>query len=169
MDSIQIAVRLKTPDPQAVTALNAIRAMRLQLPPLKLQRHDLWEFEVSRGGRNAVSELIGHFTDIVNPNKQLWLFTEKDSSLAGEDPELQWVGIVVRDYVDSVSENWTDLLKRRGFPVESLRYSVLWRFGYLKDTDEALTKKMALDLSVSNTRAGGLFSNPVSQEVSFWI
>ncbi|MCK5131085.1 MAG: hypothetical protein KAR40_02910 [Candidatus Sabulitectum sp.] len=169
MDSIQIAIRLKTPDPQAVTALNAIRAMRLQLPPLKLQRHDLWEFEVSSGGRNAVSELIGHFTDIVNPNKQLWLFTGKDFSLAGEDPELQWVGIVVRDYVDSVSENWTDLLKRRGFPVESLRYSVLWRFGYLKDTDEALTKKMALDLSVSNTRAGGLFSNPVSQEVSFWI
>ncbi len=169
MDSIQIAVRLKTPDPQAVTALNTIKAMRLQLPPLKLCRHDLWEFEVSSGGRDTVSELIGHFADIVNPNKQLWLFTEKDSSLAGEDPELQWAGIVVRDYVDSVSENWTELLKRRGFPVEALRCGVLWRFGYLKGTDEALIKKMAMDLSVSDTREGGLFSNPVSQEVSFWI
>ncbi|MCD4708762.1 MAG: hypothetical protein K8S62_13595 [Candidatus Sabulitectum sp.] len=169
MDRVKVAVYLKTPDPQAVTALNTIKAMRLLLPPLKLQRYDLWEFEVSRGGRNTVSELVGHFSDIVNPNKQTWFFPEEDSSLAGEDTELQWVGIAVRDHVDSASENWTELLKRRGFPVESLRYSVLWRFGYLKDTDEALTKKMALDLSVSHTRAGGLFSNPVSQEVSFWI
>lgn len=169
MESIQIAVRLKTPDPQAVTALNTIKAMRLLLPPLKLQRYDLWEFEVSGGGRNTVSGLVDHFADIVNPNKQVWFFPEKGSPLAGEDPELQWVGIVVRDHVDSVSRNWTELLKRRGFPVESLSYGVLWRFGYLKDTDDALTKKMALDLSVSHTRAGGLFSNPVSQEVSFWI
>lgn len=169
MESIQIAVRLKTPDPQAVTALNTIKAMRLQLPPIKLQRYELWDFELSSGGREIVSELVGHFADIVNPNKQLWFFPEKEVLLAGEDPELQWAGIVVRDHTDSVSKNWTALLKRRKFPVDSLRYGVLWRFGYLKDTDEALVKKMALDLSVSNTRAGGLFSNPVSQEVAFWI
>ncbi len=168
MNSIQIAVKLITPDPQAVTALNTIRAMRLQLPPLKLHRYDLWDFSISSGGKDTVSELVGHFTDIVNPNKETWTFIEKDLPLKGEDPELQWVGIVVRDYVDSVSDNWTELLKRRGFPVESLRCSVLWRLGYLKNTDEALTRKMALDLSVSRTRAGGLFSNPVSQEVSFW-
>ena len=169
MDVIQIAVKLKTPDPQAVTALNTIKDMRLQLPPLKLQRNDLWEFEVSSQGRDAVSGIVDHFTDIVNPNKQTWFFMEKDSLLAGEDPDLQWVGVVVRDHVDSISENWTELLKRRGFPVVSLRYGVLWRFGYLKDTDEALAMKMALDLSVSKTREGGLFSNPVSQEVSSWI
>lgn len=169
MENIQIAVRLKTPDPQAATALNTIRDMRLQLPPLKIQRHELWEFEVSSGGRKTVSELVRHFTDIVNPNKQTWVFPEKETCFSEEDPELQWVGIIVRDHVDSISENWTDLLKRRGFAVESLRYGVLWRLGYLKDTDEALTKKMALDLSVSDTRASGLFSNPVSQEVSFWI
>ncbi len=168
MESIQIAVRLRTPDPQAVTALNAIKAMRLQLPPIKLQRSELWDFELSSGGEKIVSELVGHFTDIVNPNKQSWFFTGKDVLFEGEDPELQWAGIVVRDHADSVSKNWTSLLKRRGFPVDSLRYSVLWRLGYLKDTDEALVKKMALDLSVSNTRAGGLLSNPVSQEVAFW-
>ncbi|MEA3265463.1 MAG: hypothetical protein U9P42_00775 [Candidatus Fermentibacteria bacterium] len=169
MESIQIAVRLKTPDPQAVTALNTIKAMRLQLPPIRLQRHELWDFDLHSGGREVVSEVVGHFTDIVNPNKQLWFFTEKEVLLPGENPELQWVGVVVRDHTDSVSRNWTDLLKRRGFQVDSLSYSVLWRFGYLKDTDEALAGKMALDLSVSNTREGGLFSNPVSQEVAFWI
>ena len=168
MDSIQITVRLKTPDPQAVTALNTIKAMRLQLPPVKLQRHELWEFEVADGGRDTVCDLVNHFTDIVNPNKQMWMFPEKNSSLTDEDTELVWVGVVVRDFSDSVSSNWTDLLKRRGFPLNSLRYGVLWRFGYMKDTDEALAAKMAMDLSVSNTRTGGLFSNPVSQEVSFW-
>ncbi|MCK5786917.1 MAG: hypothetical protein KAH54_10230 [Candidatus Sabulitectum sp.] len=169
MDSIQITVRLKTPDPQAVTALNTIKAMRLQFPPVKLQRNELWEFDVSSGGRDTVSGIVSHFTDIVNPNKQSWLFSEKDSLLAGEDPELMWVGVVVRDHVDSISENWTDLLKRRGFAVASLSYGVLWRFGYLKNTDEALARKMALDLSCSKTREGGLFSNPVSQEVVPWI
>jgi len=130
MEKVQIAVRLITPDPAAVTALNTVKAMRLQMPPLKIHRYDLWEFR--------------------------------------EDPELLWVGIVIRDYEDSVSGNWTDLLERRGFPVDSVRWGVLWRLGYLKNTDEALARKMALDLAVSRTRTGGLFSNPVSQEVSFW-
>ncbi len=168
MEVIQIAVRLKTPDPEATTALNAIKAMRLQLPPLKLKRHDLWEFEVSDGGRDTVSELVSHFTDIVNPNKQSWLFPAKHSMLDGENPELHWVGVVVRDHKDSASANWTELVRRRGFAVTSVKCGVLWRFGYLKDTDDALVKKMALDLSVSKTRAGGLLSNPVFQEVSFW-
>lgn len=169
MGIIQIAVKLRTPDPQAVTALNTIKAMRLQLPPVKLNRSDLWEFEVQGHEQDVVSGIVNRFTDMVNPNKQTWSFLKKDSLVPGEDPDLQWVGVVVRDHVDSVSENWTELLKRRGFPVVSLRYGVLWRFGYLKNTDEALALKMALDLSVSNTREGGLFSNPVSQEVSSWI
>ena len=168
MEDIQIAVRLKTPDPQATTALNAIKAMRLQLPPIKLHRYDLWEFAVSEGGRETVSELIGHFTDIVNPNKESWCFPRDESDLPGEDPELNWVGVVVKDSENSTSANWTALVKRRGFAVEAVNSSVLWRFGYLEGTDEALMKKMALDLSVSNTRTGGLLSNPVFQEVSFW-
>jgi hypothetical protein len=169
MDSIQISVKLKTPDPEAVTALNAFRAMGLQLPPLKLQRLSLWQFQVTEGGRETVSAIVSHFTDIVNPNKHIWFFPDPDSALEGEDPLLLWTGIVVHNHVDSVSNNWTELLKRRGFPVESVRCGVLWRFGYLMDTDEALIQKMAMDLSVSRTRTGGLLSNPVSQEVSLWI
>ena len=67
-----------------------------------------------------------------------------------------------------MSSNWTDLVRRRGFSIESLNYGVLWRFGYLKDTDDALVEKMAIDLAVSHSRTGGLLSNPVSQEVAVW-
>ncbi|MCD6589558.1 MAG: hypothetical protein J7K88_13515 [Candidatus Fermentibacteraceae bacterium] len=168
MEKVQIAVRLITPDPAAVTALNTVKAMRLQMPPLKIHRYDLWEFKTAEGGKKTISEVVSHFTDIVNPNKQTWTFAGEGSVLNGEDPELLWVGIVVRDFEDSVSGNWTDLLERRGFPVNSVRWGVLWRLGYLKNTDEALARKMALDLAVSQTRTSGLFSNPVSQEVSFW-
>ncbi len=168
MKKVQIAVRLVTPDPAAVTALSTVKAMRLQMPPLAIHRYELWEFETAEGREKTISEVVGHFTDIVNPNKQTWAFVEEGSVLAAENTELVWVGIVIRDYEDSVSANWTDLLKRRGFPVESVRWGVLWRLGYLKNTDEALARKMALDLAVSHTRTGGLFSNPVSQEVSFW-
>ncbi len=168
MDSLQIAVKLNTPDPQAITALNAIKAMRLQLPPLKIQRYDLWDFEVIEGGIDTVSNVVKHFSDIVNPNKQSWMFAGEEISFPEEDTELQWVGIVVKDFVDSISDNWTELLKRREFPVLSLSHSVLWRMGYLIDTDEALVKKMALDLAVSKSRSSGLFSNPISQEVFFW-
>jgi len=169
MDSIQIAVRLKTPDPEAVTVMNAFRSMGLQLPPLKLQRHTLWQFQVMEGGKDTVSAIAGHFTDIVNPNKHIWCFAETGSALDGEDADLQWTGIVVRDHQNSESNNWTELLNRRGFPVKSVRLGALWRFGYLTDSDEALIQKMAMDLSVSRTRTGGLLSNPVSQEVSIWI
>jgi hypothetical protein len=168
MEKVQIAVRLITPDPAAVTALNAVKAMRLQMPPIRIHRYDLWEFEAAEGGKKTISEVVGHFTDIVNPNKQTWTFAEEGTVLTAEDPELQWVGIIVRDYEDSMSGNWTDLLKRRGFAVDYVRWGVLWRLGYLNNTDEALARKMAMDLAVSQTRTGGLFSNPVSQEVSFW-
>ena len=46
MAKFTIAVRLKAPDPEAVTALNTICAMGLQLPPSRLQRYDVWEFEM---------------------------------------------------------------------------------------------------------------------------
>lgn len=168
MENVKIAVKLITPDPQATTALNAIKDMRLQLPPLKLHRYDLWQFDVSSGGEETVAELVGHFTDIVNPNKQSWAFYKEENSFSEEDKELKWISIFVQDRKSSKSSNWTDLVKRRGFPVESLNYGVLWRFGYLIDTDDALVEKMALELAVSNSRTGGLLSNPVSQEVSLW-
>lgn len=168
MIKLRIAVRLKAPDPAAVTALNSIHGMGLQLPPVKLLRYEIWEFELSEGNSSTVSEMVGHFTDIVNPNKHLWAFVDSSTRLPGQTDDLKWTGVTVSDKEDSTGANWTGILKRRGFPVESVYTGTLWMFGYLKELDDSLVEKLAMDLAVSGSRTGGLLSNPVFQEVSLW-
>lgn len=169
MSTYRIAVKLKSPDPEAVTSLNTIHGMGLQLPPKKLLRYDIWEFEFLSGDRSAAAEMVGHFTDIVNPNKHVWTFADPSDKLPGETDDLKWTGVVVSDIEDAKGANWAGILKRRGFPVASVHTGVLWMFGYLKELDDSLVGKLALDLSVSGSRTGGLLSNPVFQEVHPWI
>jgi phosphoribosylformylglycinamidine (FGAM) synthase PurS component len=164
-----IAVRLKAPDPEAVTALNAIGAMGLQLPPAKLDRFDVWEFELEKGGEDTAKEIVKHFKDIVNPNKHLWFFAVPGEMIPGQSIGFNWFGIMVSNMTDLTGANWTDILKRRGFPVVSVHRKTLWMFGYLKDLDDSLVRSMAMDLAVSGSRTGGLLSNPVFQEVTPWI
>ncbi|PIE52737.1 hypothetical protein CSA37_04770 [Candidatus Fermentibacteria bacterium] len=168
MSLYRIAVRLKAPDPEAVTSMNAIHAMDIQLPPVKLFRYFLWEFHLTDGDKGTVEEMAGHFTDIVNPNKHLWTFAERGVQLPGQTDDLKWSGVVVSDIEDSTGENWTAILKRRGFPVEKVSTGVLWLFGYLQELDDSLVEKLVSDLSVSTSRSAGLLSNPVFQEVRSW-
>lgn len=168
MTTCRIAVKLKSPDPQAVTALNTIQGMGLQLPPVKLNRYDLWEFELPSGDRSTTTEMVSHFTDIVNPNKQIWTFADPSEPLPGVSEDLKWTGVVVSDTEDARGANWAGILKRRGFPVSNVKTGVLWMFGYLKELDDSLVGKLALDLSVSESRTGGLLSNPIFQEVHSW-
>lgn len=168
MSSTVLAVRLKAPDPAASTAMGAIRSMGMQLPPVKLLRFDIWDFTLIDGGTGAAAEIVGHFTDIVNPNKHIAAYVSPGEKLPGESDELNWTGILVTDRPDSIGINWTGILKRRGFPVESVRCGVLWKLGYLADVDDSLAAGMTMDLAVSRSRGSGLFSNPVSQEVRLW-
>ncbi len=168
MSVISIAVRLKAPDPEAVTALNAINGMGLQLPPAKLARYDIWEFSLETGGEETLREIVGHFTDIVNPNKHLWSLAEPGKNLPWQDDSMNWTGVLVSDREDNRGNNWASILKRRGFPVEAVHRRTLWMFGYLREIDDSLAAKLAMDLSVSGSRTGGLLSNPVSQEVIPW-
>lgn len=169
MNIYSIAVGLKAPDPEAVTALNAIGAMGLQLPPAKLNRFDLWEFGIDSGdGEETVREIVSHFTDIVNPNKHTWSFAVPGEVIAGQNQDYNWAGLLVTDLADSIGANWTDILKRRGFPVNTVHRGTLWMFGYLKDLDDSLVRKMAMELAVSGNRTGGLLSNPIFQEVRSW-
>lgn len=168
MTTRTIAVTLRAPDPEAVTALNAIRSMGIQIPPVRMDRADLWEFRLEAEERDTVVEIAERFTDIVNPNKHHWRFLEPGEEVTGSGDDLKWVGLVVRESEDSVGENWTGILKRRGFPVVSVHRKTLWLLGYLSELDDALIRKMAMDLAVSSSRSGGLLSNPVFQEVSFW-
>lgn len=168
MNVLTIAVRLKAPDPEAVTALNAISGLGLQLPPAKLARYDIWEFSLEDGGEETLREIVGHFTDIVNPNKHLWSLAEPGKNLPWQDDSMNWTGVLVTDREDNRGNNWASILKRRGFPVESVHRRTLWMFGYLSEIDDSLAAKLAMDLSVSGSRTGGLLSNPVSQEVIPW-
>ena len=167
MDRIRVAVGLKAPDPAALTALRTLRRLMPDQCPVKLDRYDLWEFQVRSGGRETVSEVVNHFTDIVNPNKQKYSFVEEgESLLPGEDPALIWTGVVISDHDDSLSANWTAVMEKRDFPVDSVDFGTLWRMAWPAGTDAASAEEMALSISTSTSRERGLLGNPVSQRIT---
>jgi hypothetical protein len=166
METVYVAVRLKSPDPGAVTALYTLRRTLPGSAPEQLFRYDLWEFVMKPGQAGAVPGMITRFTDIVNPNKHVSFILPPGGSPPGESGDLSWTGVLVRDHLDSRSRNWTALLARRGFPVEEARWGVLWRFGYSPGTGDV--QAMAMRATLSETRDSGLLANPVSQEAVPW-
>jgi hypothetical protein len=167
MEKILVAVRLKAPDPSAMTALSTLRRVMPDECPVELDRYDLWEFTVEAGGRGTVTEVVEHFTDIVNPNKQKYSFVEEGTDLfPGEDPDLTWRGVVVSDHDDSLSANWTAVMLRRGFPVTGVAWSTLWRMAWPSGTGFSDAGRMALAVSTSVSREKGLLGNPVSQGIA---
>jgi len=166
MERVFVAVRLKSPDPGAATALTTLRRVMPDSAPVQLSRYDLWEFDMNPGSSDAVVGMISHFTDIVNPNKHLSFILTPGEPPPGENPGLSWTGVLVRDHSDSRSMNWSMLLARRGFPVERVRWGVLWRFGFEAGTGEI--GALAMKASVSGSRDSGLLANPVSQEALPW-
>ena len=165
MEKVLIAVRLKAPDPAAVTAEYTLRRIMPDQCPVRLDRYDLWEFDVSSGGRDTVSDAVSHFTDIVNPNKQKYTFVDS-GLLPGEDPDLVWVGVMISDHDSSTSENWTSVMGKRGFPVESVRFETLWRLAWPAGTSLSEAREMALAVSTSRSRESGLLGNPVFQRIT---
>lgn len=165
MSTVSMAVRLRSPDPAAVTALATLRRVLPGEAPEELQRYERWEFNGSGVLQGTVTAIIDHFDDIVNPNKQTWTLLER-GPLPGEDPDMVWCGIQVTDIEDSVSENWTSILRRRGYPLERVVHSILWRAGFPAGTpaSEAVRKAKAIALTTGRDR--GLLANPVSQTVT---
>ncbi len=166
MERVYLAVRLKSPDPGAVTALATLGRTCGDHAPAELRRYDLWEFDMNDGTSGTVPVMVSHFTDIVNPNKHQSFILAGGEPPPGENPGLLWTGVVVRDHHDSRSLNWSQLLPRRGFPVQSVRWGVLWRFGFPPGSRDIET--LAMRASVSGSRGSGLLSNPVSQEAVPW-
>lgn len=166
METVFLAVGLKAPDPEAATALVTLERVLPVYAPRRLSRYDLWEFVLLRGNGETVREMVSHFTDILNPNKHHGFLLTPGQPVPGETPELQWTGVRVRDHRDSLSENWSRLLSRRGFPVERVKWGVLWRFGYPLETSDPQT--FAMKAALSGTREEGLLANPVSQEALPW-
>lgn len=165
MSEISIVVRLKAPDPEAVTALATLRRLSPDICPAGLERSDHWRFTGPGVTREVVKEIVSHYPDIVNPNKQFWSFTGDGLHSGGREEELRWTGVLVTDRVDSVSENWSRIISRKGFPVVSVRYSVLWRLGFPPGLPEDVAGERTMALAVATHRQRGLLANPVSQEI----
>lgn len=165
MSEISIVVRLKAPDPEAMTALATLRRGSPDICPVALERYDHWRFTGPGITREAVEEIVSHYPDIVNPNKQSWSFIGDGLHSRGHEEELGWTGVLVTNRVDSVSENWSRIISGKGFPVTSVRYSVLWRLGFPLRLPEDETGRRARALAVATHREQGLLANPVSQEI----
>jgi hypothetical protein len=165
MSTVSIAVMLKSPDPAAVTALSTLERVLPAEVPLKLHRFEQWEFSGQACSVEAVTSAVGTYDDIVNPNKQIWVIIGREP-LPGEDPGLVWCSVVVTDREDSISENWTSILARRGFPFEQVVHSVLWRLGFPSGTPAEEVSRRSIAVAVTSRRESGLLANPVFQSVS---
>lgn len=163
---VRAAVRLKSPDPAAVSGLEALRRFMPDQAPERMLRYDLWVFEDASPGE--VQRVMSVYPDIVNPNKQTAAVFDGPLPPLPEDGTL-WVGVMVTDTASSFSETWTELLGRAGFRTGGVTAGVLWVLGYPAGTppDEALQRAGAV--AVARDRRHGLLANPVSQSVELLV
>ncbi len=164
MSSVHIIVSLKAPDPAAITALTTLERISPDICPGRLLRYDHWSFSGEGADQIAVREIVSHFTDIVNPNKQTWSFF---NGLGGMElgSEMAWTGVLVTDTVDSVSENWSRIVSVRNPKLESVDYSVLWLLGFRSGLDSSEYLARTREIAETRFRDHGLLANPVSQRV----
>jgi hypothetical protein len=161
--TVRVAVRLKAPDPAARTALLTLERLMPADSPRRLDRHDLWEFDIDPGDEALIEGILDRFTDIVNPNKQIYTILRDGGLMDGEDPSLTWVSVEVEDHGSSASDSWSSVVARAGYRVFSVRSKVLWRLGFSGCTTPAEALRKAGAVAVAGTRTTGLLANPVSQ------
>ena len=166
MGNISIIVKLKSPDPAAMTAMSTFRRIYPEECPDSLERYDYWCFMNPVQGRETITGIVSRYHDIVNPNKQTWSFIDEFSDPEDiSDDSKVWINVRVTDRIDSVSENWTSILRRNNSEVEGVLCSVLWRFGFSSGISYDNARNRVLDLTVSTHRDHGLLANPVSQKI----
>ncbi len=166
MGNISIIVRLKSPDPAAITAMSTFRRIYPETCPDSLQRYDYWCFMNPRQGRETINGIVSRYHDIVNPNKQTWSFIDESGDPDDQsDDSMIWIDVRVTDRIDSVSENWTAILRRNSSEVDGVLCSVLWRFGFAPGISYDNARSRVLELTVSTYRDHGLLANPVSQKI----
>lgn len=159
-----IAVRLKAPDPAAVTALVTLRQIAGKICPLRLNRYELWEFSGVGESDDMAISIVEKYEDIVNPNKETYIIL-RDYPLPGENANLVWVSVLISDKVDSRGESWLDILVRGGYELEKLSHGVLWRLGFPAGTSLSSAEMNAREIAVTTDRKHGLLGNPISQNI----
>lgn len=166
MKDVSIIVSLKSPDPAAMTAMSTFRRIYPAKCPDKLLRYDHWRFMNPGQGTETVSGIVSRYHDIVNPNKQTWSYIDEFSKPSDQsDDGMIWIDVLVTDRIDSVSENWTAILRRSSCEIDGVLCSVLWRFGFASGISCDDARNRVLDLTASTYRDHGLLANPVSQKI----
>ena len=160
------AVELKAVDPEAVTALQALKETMPARAPEELRRYVLWQVMMPQETDPSEAEaMLRRYEDIVNPNKHRLIMLDGGvEGLAGND--LLWVPVRVHNLDDTVSEGWLSLLAGAGYPVAGLDVSVLWLLGYPSDISPEAALDKAGAVAVTRSRREGLLGNPVSQRVT---
>ncbi len=160
------AVALRAADPEAITALQALRETMPESAPEELLRFTLWQVRTSTDlDASRAEAMLRRYEDIVNPNKHtLTMLDDGVGRLAGGD--MVWVPVRVHNLDDTLSEVWLSLLSEAGYPVLGLDVSVLWLTGYPFETPRGEALEMAGAVSVTRSRSEGLLGNRVSQRVS---
>ncbi|MEN8209880.1 MAG: hypothetical protein ABFR50_11590, partial [Candidatus Fermentibacteria bacterium] len=95
-----------------------------------------------------------------------WAFIDepgKPSDLSNNG--IVWIDVLVTDRIDSVSENWTAILRRNNPDIDEVLCSVLWRFGFASGISFDNARNRVLELTASTYRDHGLLANPVSQKI----
>lgn len=160
----RIAVRLKAPDPAAVTALVTLRRIAGDICPEKLNRYELWEFHGTGETDDIAVSIVEEYEDIVNPNKETYIILQ-DYPLPGEDSNLAWVSVFISDRIDGAGESWLDILSRSGYEIGKVSCGVLWRLGYPDWIPIETVLMNAGEIAITTDRKHGLLGNPISQNI----
>ncbi|MBD3369410.1 hypothetical protein GF402_03490 [Candidatus Fermentibacteria bacterium] len=162
--TVRLVVGLRAEDPSAVTALATLKSQMPEECPRKLERYDLWEFELDGGGADTVREIAGRYVDIVNPNKNVH-FVLDGESVPPSSQGLDTVWVAVSNVDDSDSLTWSKILRSVGYPLVMVRRSVLWGLCYPSPMRSDLSRARALAVARAVSRSRGLLGNPVSQRI----
>jgi len=116
MITLTVAITLTIPDNEAFTAAEALS--RMGLPVERLERADIWRFEVDPAQAAALQRELPTIETIFNPNKHRLDVRANDTPVPGE------VWIAPRD------ESAATTVAGRALPgVTAIRRATAWRLG----------------------------------------
>lgn len=158
MTAAVVRTWLRVADPTALTAREALRAMRVPGGRIEdVARSWIWTFAWSEPAeaRPLLERLARETNLLVNPNKHAWTIATGEASLPPRGDA--WVLV----HQDGEGEELGETLKRRrvpGFPPAATRRGTLWE---LRIAGSEAERREALEsVAVARSREAGLFANP---------
>jgi phosphoribosylformylglycinamidine (FGAM) synthase PurS component len=159
---VQVLVRRKIADLVRDAAEGALRPACPALE--KLDRAELWTFDVDGQDVAAVRGVLEGTTLVANPNVHRWAFQDAAGATPAPRAGCARIVLAVHDRVDAKgSAVLRALRERRGIrSVTSVRRGVLWTIDVA--LDRAAASALARELAGAGESGAGLLVNPHAQE-----